>query len=107
MGKKPRLKLERLGEKLIQIRTSLGLSQADMWRQLGIEGFIPQKQISKYELGISEPPLAVILQYSRMAGVHAEDIIDDEEDLPAKLPGKVKHKRLKPAAAFRSKRLND
>jgi hypothetical protein len=27
-------------------------------------------------------------------------------DLPAKLPGKVKHKRLKPAAAFRSERIN-
>jgi transcriptional regulator with XRE-family HTH domain len=104
MGKKPRLKQERLGEKLIQIRNSLGLSQMGMWQHLGIEDFIPQKQISKYELGISEPPLAVILQYSRAAGVHAEDLIDDEADLPEKLPGTVKHKRLKPAAAFRKQK---
>jgi hypothetical protein len=47
----------------------------------------------------------VLLQYARLAGIHVEDLIDDEEDLPAKLPGKVKHKRSKPAISFRTKKL--
>ena len=37
MGRKPRLKPERLAEKLVQIRTTLGISQSDMHRQLGSE----------------------------------------------------------------------
>lgn len=48
--------------------------------------------------------MLVLLQYARLAGVHMEDLVDDEEDLPDKLPGKVKHKRLKPATASRTKR---
>jgi transcriptional regulator with XRE-family HTH domain len=104
MGKKPRLRQERLGEKLLQIRNALGLSQTEIWKRLGIEELIPQKQISKYELGNTEPPLVVMLQYARIAGVHMEDLVDDEADLPERLPGKVKHARLKPAAAFRRKR---
>jgi transcriptional regulator with XRE-family HTH domain len=105
MGKNPRLKQERLGAKLLQIRNALGLSQTEMWKRLGIEDLMPQKQISKYEIGNTEPPLVVMLQYARIAGIHLEDLVDDEADLPAKLPGKVKHVRLKPTAAvFRSKR---
>jgi transcriptional regulator with XRE-family HTH domain len=104
MGKKPRLKQERLGEKLVQIRNSLGLSQTQIWKRLDIEDSIPQKQISKYELGITEPPLMVILQYAHVAGVHVEDIIDDELDLPQRLPGSVKYEGIKSKSAAQSKR---
>lgn len=92
MGKKPRLKPERLPEKLRQIREALGLSQSEMWRHLGVEDLIWSKQISTYELGTNEPPLPILLRYARVAGVCVEALIDDALDLPARLPAKPRHK---------------
>lgn len=86
MGRKARPQPERLREKLLHIRSALGLSQSEMFRRLDVEDFVSYKQLSKYELGITEPPLIVLLRYARVAGVHMEDIVDDEMDLPARLP---------------------
>ena len=90
MGRRPRVKPERLAEKLRQIREALGLSQSEMWRHLGVEDLIWFKQISTYELGTNEPPLPILLRYARAAGVSTDVLIDDELDLPAKLPAKSK-----------------
>ncbi|MGA9998032.1 MAG: helix-turn-helix transcriptional regulator [Pyrinomonadaceae bacterium] len=92
MGKRARMKQERLAEKLLQIRNALGLSQSEMLRRLGFEEAIDYKRISEYELGKNEPPLAVLLQYARAANVSTDVLIDDELDLPAKLPGKARRK---------------
>lgn len=89
----PRPKPERLAEKLLQIRNSLGLSQSEMLRRLGFEDVIDYKRISEYELGKNEPPLAVLLRYAEVAGVCTDALIDDKLDLPAKLPAKPKHTR--------------
>ena len=105
MGTSPRIRPQRLAEKLRYIRVSLNLTQADLMQRLAIEELTTQSSISEYESGKREPSSLILLQYARLAGVHVEDLIDDEEDLPAKLPGKVRHKRFKPATAFRSKRL--
>ncbi|MET0623089.1 MAG: helix-turn-helix transcriptional regulator [Pyrinomonadaceae bacterium] len=86
MGTKPRMKPERLAEKLRQIREALGLSQSGMWRHLGVEELIWAKQISTYELGKNEPPLLILLRYAEAAGVSTDVLIDDRRDLPAKLP---------------------
>jgi transcriptional regulator with XRE-family HTH domain len=86
-----RPKPKRLAEKLRQIRQSLGLSQGELHRRLGVEDLISYTQISKYESGLREPLLMVLLQYARVAGVNTEALIDDELDLPARLPGTVKH----------------
>ena len=86
MGKKARQKPKRLAEKLFQIRAALGLSQSEMMRRLDVEDQIDYTAISKYELGRNEPPLIILLRYARVAGVHMEVLVDDELDLPAKLP---------------------
>ena len=91
MGTKARIKPERLAEKLRQIREALGLSQSEMWRHLGLEDLIVFKQISTYELGKREPPLPILLAYARAAGVCIDTLVDDELDLPAKLPAIAKH----------------
>jgi transcriptional regulator with XRE-family HTH domain len=83
---------KRLGEKLLQIRTALGLSQSEMLKRLNAEGVITYHQISGYESGKREPPLDILLQYARAVGVCMEILVDDEMDLPAKLPSKAKHK---------------
>lgn len=91
MGRRARLKPERLAEKFVQIRNTLGLSQSEMYKRLGLEELIDYKRISEYELSNNEPPLPVILQYARVAGVHMEALVDDEFDLPARLPGTTDH----------------
>lgn len=89
MARGARLKPKRLAEKLLQIRTTLGLSQNEIIRHLGVD--LTQNRISEYELDIGEPPLPILLQYARAAGVCVDVLIDDELDLPAKLPSKPKH----------------
>jgi transcriptional regulator with XRE-family HTH domain len=91
MGAKARPKQKALGGKLLQIRNSLGLSQTDMLKRLGAENLISYKQISKYETGVTEPPLIILLKYARVVNVSTDILIDDELKLPAKLPSKSKH----------------
>lgn len=86
---------ERLAEKLLQIRTALGLSQTEMLRRLGFEDSIKYTKISDYELGKNEPPLVVILQYARVAGINMEALVDDELNLPTSLPADVNHDHLR------------
>jgi transcriptional regulator with XRE-family HTH domain len=85
MGKKARRKPERLAEKLTQIRASLGVSQSEMLKRLGVEDQIDYTAISKYEVGRNEPSLIILLRYARVAGVSMETLVDDELDLPTKL----------------------
>ncbi|MDT4954000.1 MAG: Helix-turn-helix domain [Acidobacteriota bacterium] len=99
-----RPKPERLAEKLLQIRNALGLSQTEMLRRLGVEDQIEYHRISKYELGKNEPPLIILLQYARTAGVYVEDLINDELDLPEKLPGTARHEGIKRKSTSRSRR---
>lgn len=99
-----RIRPKRLAEKLLQIRNALGLSQSELYRRLGVEDLIPYTRISKYELDELEPPLSVLLQYARAAGVHMEDIVDDELDLPVKLPGNVRYRGIARSSKSRKKR---
>lgn len=94
MAKGARQRPERLAEKLKQIRLTLGLSQSEMLRRLGVEELITYTKISHYELGRREPSLLVLSKYAEAAGVCTDILIRDELDLPAKLPGRPEHKSL-------------
>jgi transcriptional regulator with XRE-family HTH domain len=83
MGRGSREKPTRLGKKLLQIRTSLGFSQEGIVRAFGLSAKLTRNDISKYERGVREPALPVILKYARAAGVKVEELIDDE--LPVKI----------------------
>jgi transcriptional regulator with XRE-family HTH domain len=86
--KRPRQKPLRLAEKLLRIRTALGLSQNEMIRRLGFDGELIQAHISAYERKRENriPPLGVVLQYARCVGVGVEVLIDDDLELPDTLP---------------------
>src|SRR5918911_2869276 len=90
MGKRARPRQERLPDKLLQIRNALGISQSEMLRRLGFEEEMVYARISEFELGKNEPPLKVLLSYARVANVYVDALIDDELDLPAKLPSPMK-----------------
>ena len=91
MGRGSRNKPKRLPEKLLQIRTALGLSQNGMVRRLGLTDKLSQEYISGFERGIREPSFTVLLQYARTAGVWMDVLVDDHLDLPDKLPSISKH----------------
>ena len=93
MGTNPRVGPKRLAEKLRYIRASLDLTQEELLRRLDIEELATQSKISEFESGKRVPSLLIVLQYSRLAGVHMEDIVDDNADLPAKLSARLKHNR--------------
>lgn len=87
MGRAPRRRPARLAEKLLQVRLLLSLSQSQMLSRLGdskVKIYAPH--ISEYESGKREPPLQTLLAYARAAGVPVELLIDDEAELPARLP---------------------
>jgi transcriptional regulator with XRE-family HTH domain len=48
-------------------------------------------QISDFERGRRVPALPVILEYARVAGVYMDVLVDDELDLPNRLPSSPKH----------------
>jgi transcriptional regulator with XRE-family HTH domain len=104
MARGARVRPERLPEKLLKIRLALGLSQTELLRRLGFEDVMDYRRISEFERGTTEPHLSVLLEYARAAGVHMEDIVDDELDLPEKLPGNVQYKGLKRKSSSRKKR---
>ena len=56
-----------------------------MIRRLGLLAPYIYCFISKYELERNEPPLMVLLAYSRITGIPVENFIDDKLDLPASL----------------------
>lgn len=90
MGSGPRPKPHYLAEKLLQIRQALGLSQNELLERLGLADELVRSNISKYELGTGEPPLPVLLLYARVANVYLEVLVDDELELPLRLPCREK-----------------
>jgi transcriptional regulator with XRE-family HTH domain len=94
MGRTSREKPARLAEKLVQIRNALGLSQNEILSRLMLTERLNRDDISKYERGAREPSLPVLLRYARAVNVSTDVLIDDELDLPAKLPATPKRTRL-------------
>jgi transcriptional regulator with XRE-family HTH domain len=92
MGRSSRPRPARLAQKLRQIRTNLGLTQQEMFERLGeTKTALYPGHVGLYESSQREPPLPVLLRYARIAGVYVDILIDDEMDLPEKLPSKPKH----------------
>lgn len=96
MGRAPRPKPSHLSEKLLAIRTALGMSQTQIWRALEVTA--DYTAISQYESGKREPPLPVLLRYAELANVYVDALIDDRVDLPEKLPARTKNAGIKRGA---------
>jgi transcriptional regulator with XRE-family HTH domain len=95
MGQSPRPVPARLAEKLLLIRDGLRLSQNELIHHLGLSDELTQARVSAYERGVREPPLPVLLRYARAANVSVETLIDDELDLPKRLPASPKSEGIK------------
>jgi len=91
--KRPRPK--RMASKLREIREKLGLSQSQMLARLDLKEKMHYGRISQYENDEREPSLITVLAYAHVAGVHLEDIVSDDLDLPSKIPGNVNYQGLR------------
>jgi len=82
-------------QKLSQVRRYLGLSQDGLVRVLGLSAKLTRNDISKYERGLREPALNVLLKYARAGKVNVETLIDDDLELPPNIAqeGKRRAKR--------------
>jgi transcriptional regulator with XRE-family HTH domain len=78
-----------LADKLRLIRTSLGLTQAQMVVRLKGQRLpsplrVHPGNISRFEQGIREPTPLVLLAYARVANIQIEILVDAELKLPRK-----------------------
>jgi transcriptional regulator with XRE-family HTH domain len=89
---------KRLGYKLRLIRKALVLTQESLIQQLGFKDIV-QGTISAYESNSREPSLLFLLAVARLANVSVEVLIDDELDLPERLPASPKSEGIRRAAA--------
>jgi transcriptional regulator with XRE-family HTH domain len=79
MGTRRRERPQRLAEKLLTIRKTLGLNQFELAQ--GIELIKGTARVSEYEHAVREPDLIILLRYARLAGVRMEMLVDDGLDL--------------------------
>jgi transcriptional regulator with XRE-family HTH domain len=86
------LRPKRLGEKLATIRQQLQLSQNELIRKLGFGDILLREEISSFERGVRVPPPLVLLEYARLANVYVDDLLDDQKNLPKKLPHSRPHR---------------
>jgi transcriptional regulator with XRE-family HTH domain len=85
MNSDPREKTSHLAEKLLRIRTALGLSQTQLLGLLDLTAYYHHTRISLWERGYREPPIKVLLKYARVAGISTDVLIDDDLELPRML----------------------
>lgn len=104
MGRANKPKPARLATKLLEIRTTLGLSQNEMIRRLDLPETIQQGSISGYELGTRIPPPPVLLRYAEVAGVWIDVLVDDDLDLPQQLPSPTKSEGIRRPSVPRKKK---
>ena len=86
MGRGPRRKPARLPGKLRAIRDTLLMSQDEIIVRMGLKGEYLREEISAFELGKRPVPLPLLLNYADLANIYVEVLINDNLDLPEKLP---------------------
>ena len=83
MGRGSRVRPRELPGKLREIRSRLGIGQAEMARKLqDVDESVYPGMISRFEQGKIEPSLLVLLEYGRLGGVSTDVLIDDKKKLP-------------------------
>jgi len=83
----------RLAEKLKAIRLALGQSQRSLIKYLDAEDELIQSHISAFEDSRNNriPSVNILLKYARAVNISTDVLIDDELDLPDKLPVIIRH----------------
>ncbi len=84
MGSASRAKPQNLAGKLTVIRERLGYTGSEIAKKLSDDEITVQRtDIPRFEKGIREPSLIVLLRYARLVDVSTDVLIDDRQELPA------------------------
>jgi transcriptional regulator with XRE-family HTH domain len=89
MGQSKRTQPKRLKYKFKAIRTHLDLTQEEMvlrLKKFAPREFIDSGYVSRLETGKREPTLPILLAYSKLTGLSINHFVDDDLDLPKRLP---------------------
>lgn len=79
MGSYARARPTHIGRKLRAIRDNLRWTQTQMADHLKlVEPRIRRSDISRFELGVREPALLVMLAYARVGKTSMERLVDDQ-----------------------------
>lgn len=82
MGRAKRHAPQKLPEKLRLIRERANLTMPELVEKLGCEEIPLYKgDISKYEAGMREPPLVILLKYAKLGKTTVESLIDDDAEI--------------------------
>ncbi len=83
MGSAGRLKPEKLGVKLMAIRNQFEYSFSQMAEQLSNDQVkVLRTDVSRFEKGLREPSLIILLRYAKLAGTTLDTLADDEIEFP-------------------------
>lgn len=77
----------KLSEKIVQLRKSQGLSQEELAERLNLS----RQAVSRWESGTAQPDAGNLWQLSRLFGVTADYLLDEEQEspqVPATAPAK-------------------
>ncbi len=105
MGRKTKPQPEKLAAKLKQVRNMLDLGQAPLAGALTCEQSpVLPSHVSAFELGKRQPSLITIVRYARLAGISTDALIDDDMELPFRLPRR--RARLEPSPSSEKRKPN-
>ena len=83
MGSASRVKPEKLGGKLKSIREKFGDSFTQMAERLSNDKItVLRTDVSRYEKGLREPSLIVLLRYAKLGKTNLNTLADDEINFP-------------------------
>jgi len=83
MGSAGRVKPEKLGKKLMAIRNQFEYSFSQMAERLSDEkARVLRTDISRFEKGLREPSLIILLRYAKLASTTLDALADDEIEFP-------------------------
>ncbi len=104
MKKASPTKSDRLAKKLRRLRLDLNLSQSQILERLGFGGHLFRSNISQYERGHRVPSPLVLLEYARLANVDLAVLIDDDLDLPERIPSPTRSEGIRRSSKSRKMR---
>lgn len=69
----------KLNDKIAALRKQRGMTQEELAEQLRVS----RQSVSRWEIGSAQPDASNLFQLSRLFGVSADDLLNDERELPS------------------------
>lgn len=83
MGSAGRIKPRNLAKKLLAIREHFGYTGLQLAEKLSDDEITVQRtDIPRFEKGIREPSLIILLRYAKLVNITTDVLIDDKLELP-------------------------